>query len=1142
MDENVKTLKEEHIDSIGDMVIPEDVLYTNNTFNLNALNETLERLSLINFWSLYQTQRSRLKIMRFDIPFSEFQLTYRLVGEETSDFYPKRYIAYVDYAFIESELRRSFRNSEFYNKTISQEQIASNPTLFRHNHMVFVDGEYIFTTEVYPMESRTGIIIDVETNRNDHGIKFDSYQKWLVENPTVTILMVPNFSITTLNTNNYVLDMYKYKVPFSKIPGSEKFTSDTICFVNCEDGLGRRFLSPEVKCNPTKQIVEFGNDLQAGAAVIRLCFITFDHVFGIYDVTSEEPFIQVRGKMPCPKEHLFVTVKGEDNKFKLRDDVSVTMYYPNIYGITGLNDGECARIVVMQDEDTVTESEAYVNELAKYEQYIEMLPKYKDESISEIIKRYRPSSFVYSIEDYEGSVYVPNTLNYKVQKLHKTIYENPWALVVYLDILNLPSDKFYLDMEKLDLAGRVRRDTTLEELDSGIIDQTFDEDMYVFAMNRHFVDTRSYGFRIFIDGLFQLDSTYRVLPGPDFYYIYIPVSKITPTTMIEIERYKLFSIERVASTDSLDKPLIEFDFSQDRQMIGYTREIYVAYDDTLFWLHKKYIRIEVLYYFGENSEKWVTIPTLRNVPMENKVRVYLTREEDLGKKFRIGIQRRMYMQTGNVIDEDSSINNIPQQHRRYDIPNSGGHDRGNYRVFNNGRCILPIQYYVQMSMKYGGTDFIRTACDLHAGDQFTIDEVPAQFRVVYYQHEIDEVNKKGYVDLDGKIKLPISLKWYDIYLDGRKLHKKNIEIISPTRFYVQGVESRLHLMIVVKNRDPEIFHLPYVDWNMEPKPPVDWNNTVMDDLMDEIDGLKKVIDDTKQVIDPNNEFPDIATGVAKNINAIIFFYEFFLYTFINANKKQITQSIKDAFPNLVDEQGIMAIDANEGAIKDPSIGGYLIKLIECNIAKGAEDMFTDENVNYDGIGALQDRFAIRPLDTDKHEFALKQEFMTDPGTAEPAIRNEDGTITAINMTVRLNHNIEEFSNNITLYGMGRANIYHLTFDNEYKTYVYTPNTNMLTEEIELPKKVKKLAVAVNITMLTEHDGCKMLTVADVDPVITIQYRVDDVAKEVRCRLTRLKDNIIEEDKLSKIVITSIVLQGIPDTVKTTFAHSILLAF
>lgn len=205
-------------------------------------------------------------------------------------------------------------------------------------------------------------------------------------------------------------------------------------------------------------------------------------------------------------------------------------------------------------------------------------------------------------------------------------------------------------------------------------------------------------------------------------------------------------------------------------------------------------------------------------------------------------------------------------------------------------------------------------------------------------------------------------------------------------------------------------------------------------------------------------------------------------------------------------------------------------------------MFTDPNVNYDGIGALQDRFAIRPLNTDKHEFALKQEFMTDPGTAEPAIRNEDGTITAINMTVRLNHNIEEFSNNITLFGMGRADIYHLTFDNEYKTNVYTPNTNMLTEEIEIPKKIKRLALAINITALTQHEDCKMLTVADVDPMITVQYKVDDVAKEMRCKLTRLKDNILEEDKASTFIITSIVLQGIPDTVVKTFAHSILLAF
>ena len=36
-----------------------------------ALNETLERLSLINFWSLYQTQRARTQMQRFDIPFND---------------------------------------------------------------------------------------------------------------------------------------------------------------------------------------------------------------------------------------------------------------------------------------------------------------------------------------------------------------------------------------------------------------------------------------------------------------------------------------------------------------------------------------------------------------------------------------------------------------------------------------------------------------------------------------------------------------------------------------------------------------------------------------------------------------------------------------------------------------------------------------------------------------------------------------------------------------------------------------------------------------------------------------------------------------------------------------------------------------
>jgi hypothetical protein len=278
-----------------------------------------------------------------------------------------------------------------------------------------------------------------------------------------------------------------------------------------------------------------------------------------------------------------------------------------------------------------------------------------------------------------------------------------------------------------------------------------------------------------------------------------------------------------------------------------------------------------------------------------------------------------------------------------------------------------------------------------------------------------------------------------------------------------------------------------------------------------------------------------------NINAMIFFFEHFMYTFINANWSQITQNIKEAFPMLLNDWGVMPIDSNDGCVRDESIGGYLIKPIDCNIKVGEEDMFTDPNVDYKGIGALQDRFAIRPLNTDNYEFGLKDEFMTDPNTAEPAIVNEDGTVTALNTMVRIKHHIETFSSNITLYGMGYADIYQLTFDDEYKTKLFVNDENLLTEEIETDKPIEKLCISLDTTFLTQVGDCKMLKVADIDPTVSVGYYVDGAAKGFSCTLTRLKDNLIEED--GKVVkLSSIVIKDIPDTVTKAFIHSILLAY
>ena len=203
-------------------------------------------------------------------------------------------------------------------------------------------------------------------------------------------------------------------------------------------------------------------------------------------------------------------------------------------------------------------------------------------------------------------------------------------------------------------------------------------------------------------------------------------------------------------------------------------------------------------------------------------------------------------------------------------------------------------------------------------------------------------------------------------------------------------------------------------------------------------------------------------------------------------------------------------------------------------------MFTDDSVNYDGLGTLQDRFAIRPLSTTNHEFGLTQEFMCDPETGEPAIMNEDGTVTTVSTLFRTKNYIESFSENITMYGMGKADIYQITFDDEYKVHVYQTDEDIVTENIETPKPVRKFAIGLDVSFLTKVGDSKMLKIADVDPIVEITYLDGTDIKKVNHSINRLHNYVINTSG-KKVTLTSIKINGIDEGIKT-FIHSLLIAF
>lgn len=1103
----------------GDVLLEDHSILVNSTFNINALNRTLEHLVTTNFWNLYDIAHSKVPVRRFDIPFRDFKSEYRTQNESELRLYPRRFISYVEHEFIPTSKRKKYRQSDSYNKALNQSDISRHPELFNYNFLMFIGGYYIATSEILPREDKLGIIIDVANGNHTHGIPYSDYKKFYENNEMVTIFIIPNFDYSTATTNRNVISAYNNKIPLDKLVRGDALSMNTLVFSNFDDsGISTKRYLENIVVDENETVLDFKSldGLEEVKKSFQFSFITFHLLNGIMRVDGLRPYFQIKTKMPCPKENLLIFVRDRNGNYTFDQTLSIEMYYPNIYKIVGLKQTDTALIYSFYDDSGITENEKYKNEIEYYERYVDLLPRYKSNIIEDVLKNYKPADYQYSIDNFNDSVFVPSTINYKIDKLKDTILKSPWSLNTYLNFLNLPNDKYYIDMEQIDLEDRIRISTE-DESEDGLPVIEFEEDRYVFAMSKQFLNQNAYAFRIFIDGYFQKEGSYLILEGTDFYYIYIPVNKIKKDTIIEIEKYRLYDTREMYPFKSLDD-YFEFRIAKEGNSL-YVKDIFLVNDYTGQYLPKDSYRIEV---FTPVTNEYIAVDGNAFATLAYPVRIYITDPELIRKKIRICIHRAASMAIGEPY--------VPQQDTKYcytyvRIKNSGNYDNMSYRVFKNGLLTIPPQWDLRQSGFQGDMDEIRTKCSVVEGDQFTVDHVPSTLRVVYYQNEITD--PKGYVDLDGKLELPISLNWYDIYLNGVKLNKKNLDIISPTRFYVQNVTSRKHLVIIDRNRDNDVFYLAKHKAGEYP----DENNTIMDDIFDALNGFKQIVDATKKNIPIGEDMTGDGIYGDNVIDALIFFEEYLRYTFINANWKQLTQKIKEKFSVLINEYGVMPIDSNIHP------NAKLLKVIDCN--KGVENMALPVPIGgYEGIKELQDRFAVTPLHTSNHDYALNGEYLIDDNTGSPAIKRDDGSIVSIGELGRMKEHLSQFETNLIYYNMGRSQIFLMNFNDDSKVKEYD-GTNILDEDVQITKSLKQICLSIDATILTKSGSSNILKIADIDPVIKIVYAINNGEdKQISYTLSDLKNHpvfingtvtikeIKFEDDLSSYI---------------TFIHSILIA-
>jgi hypothetical protein len=184
------------------------------------------------------------------------------------------------------------------------------------------------------------------------------------------------------------------------------------------------------------------------------------------------------------------------------------------------------------------------------------------------------------------------------------------------------------------------------------------------------------------------------------------------------------------------------------------------------------------------------------------------------------------------------------------------------------------------------------------GDKYTIEFVPNKYREVCLINQIDST---GIVDLSDYINRGIDLKTHEIYLNGKKLNKTQIDYLSPSKIRLKNVSSLNYLYILEKDIEGTPFYNGNIVENINDN--IIINTDILNDIINETTPIENT--DTFIIPEIDSQF-DIAS--------MITIYDEILQSleFINPDEEQITEGMILDYPDVFDENLPCMINPNAG--------------------------------------------------------------------------------------------------------------------------------------------------------------------------------------------------------------------------------------
>ena len=861
---------------------------SNGSINPRILTEFFKDMKLKSYDYDYRMQLELVGLYHVTLSMDKAR-NYMLKGAY-SKTYDRVYEFTIRHRIINPKDRERFKRSEFFNKYVDYETINANGKFYTYTLLVTSGPKIITNYRVKAVNSSINLCF----LKKDFDPTIKEITVYFLPESINSIFFDPtadDFSATTTDASHFQAAPYFYKI------------KNYIAFwINKETNIG--YMVPGVSYDDDAKKFTVGTMLPTDVTKFHLMVVGIRNMHEIGDYNFTTKWLQFHEhKMPLPKDNMIIMI-CKDHVYQMNDgSVSITEYYPNIYSIDNPNKYNL-RIIELYEENSENEHIVYDNEVRRYLEGMETYETYTPAYLPKTLMEYKPVKWTYNEEQYLKDnpyneldlknrwtplLYKVYTISHMMKKWYKFYDEYQRRTYGFL------SGWYHKISNYKNMNEKLRMDSSIDVDGNEDFIYHFKEPQYVFSYVHNAMLGDANSFCFFIDGKYTIPT--RIIIYRGYQHVYFPASKITLDSVIEVERfdsnYFSYRVKLPKEGTTLElKRIMHYDtVANNFFLVSSTGEFLKNGEVETYIIDPELGEIQV----DLNTSLFIvsTKSKIRFVPTDK-----FEGDEVLFCSNDITFQYKAKEIGDDFITKDPSEVTLNPKDAICKAEQDFGH---RLRIYTeDGRLITKRSYQIYKYDNYFKPPKFNIPIQPGTERTFMVSYIGYDERLVYHT---DKIPTNGLVELDGKLSRPVNLAYHDIYLNGFRLTKYDIDMIAPFCFVLTtlgkfGTVSTLE--IYEKCSIPDYYEK--YDW-------ADKSDFIMDKLFEEdkvspeADFYEALLRELRTVsIDPTIEDVDDICDWYYN-----FFRDYVMYHYLNGD----TRVDLEPYHHVFNENGRLLLNADD---------------------------------------------------------------------------------------------------------------------------------------------------------------------------------------------------------------------------------------